>query len=175
MKHVPNLLTAARLALTPYLFVLMWRREYGRLIAWFIVIALTDVLDGFIARHFHASSKLGAYLDPVADKVLLSGAFLVLALTGDMETWLAGIVLGRDALILLGAGALYLAKSRRSFPPSAWGKVSTFAQILFVCFLVGSLDGIPVGPVAAALKWAVVALTVVSGLDYARRAVRGKE
>ena len=82
MKHLPNLLTAARLALTPYLFWLMVRHEYRTIIPWFIAIAVTDVVDGFLARRFEASSRLGAYLDPVADKVLLSGTFLVLALTG---------------------------------------------------------------------------------------------
>ena len=67
----------------------------GLLFRWFIVIAVTDVVDGFLARRFNASSRLGAYLDPIADKVLLSGTFLVLALTGAMEGWLAVVVLGR--------------------------------------------------------------------------------
>ena len=84
MKHLPNLLTAARLALTPYLFWLMVRHQYRTIIPWFIVIGVTDAVDGFLARRFHASSRLGAYLDPLADKVLLSGTFLVLALTGSL-------------------------------------------------------------------------------------------
>ena len=121
MKHLPNLLTAARLALTPYLFWLMVRHEYRTIIPWFIVIGVTDVVDGFLARRFDASSRLGAYLDPIADKVLLSGTFLVLALTGAMEGWLAVVVLGRDVLILAAAGVLYLSTGRRNFPPSPWG------------------------------------------------------
>jgi cardiolipin synthase len=169
MKHLPNLLTAARLAVTPYLFLLMWRREYKPLIPWFIVIAVTDVVDGFLARRFHASSRLGAYLDPIADKLLLSGTFLVLALTGAIEAWLAVVVLGRDVLILAAAAVLYLAKSRRSFPPSVWGKASTFIQVLFICFLIGLLSGIPVSPAVIVLKWATVALVIASLADYARR------
>ena len=62
MKHLPNLLTAARLALTPYLFWLMVRHEYRTIIPWFIAIAVTDVVDGFLARKFHASSRLGALI-----------------------------------------------------------------------------------------------------------------
>jgi cardiolipin synthase (CMP-forming) len=168
VKHLPNLLTAARLALTPYLFWLMVRREYRTIIPWFIVIAVTDVVDGFLARRFQASSRLGAYLDPLADKVLLSGTFLVLALTGAMEGWLAVVVLGRDVVILAAAGVLYLG-GRRSFPPSPWGKLSTFVQILFLCFLIGYLSGIAVAPAVLALKWLTVALVVVSLGDYARR------
>jgi len=169
VKYLPNLLTAARLALTPYLFWLMVRHEYRTIIPWFIVIGVTDVVDGFLARRFQASSRLGAYLDPIADKVLLSGTFLVLALTGAMETWLAVVVLGRDVLILAAAGVLYLATSRRNFPPSPWGKLSTFVQILFLCFQIGYLSGIAVAPAVTALKWLTVVVVVVSLSDYARR------
>ena len=169
MKYLPNLLTAARLALTPYLFWLMVRHEYRTIIPWFIVIGVTDVVDGFLARRYQASSRLGAYLDPIADKVLLSGTFLVLALTGAMETWLAVVVLGRDVLILAAAGVLYLATGRRNFPPSPWGKLSTFVQILFLCFQIGYLSGIAVAPAVTALKWLTVVLVVVSLSDYARR------
>ncbi len=169
MKHLPNLLTAARLALTPYLFWLMVRHEYRTIIPWFIVIGVTDVVDGFLARRFNASSRLGAYLDPIADKVLLSGTFLVLALTGAMESWLAVVVLGRDVVILAAAGVLYLSTGRRNFPPSPWGKLSTFVQIVFLCFQIGYLSGIAVAPAVAALKWLTVALVAVSLGDYARR------
>ena len=169
MKHLPNLLTAARLALTPYLFWLMVRHEYRTIIPWFIVIGVTDVVDGFLARRFHASSRLGAYLDPIADKVLLSGTFLVLALTGAMKGWLAVVVLGRDVVILAAAGVLYLSTGRRNFPPSPWGKLSTFVQIVFLSFQIGYLSGIAVEPAVVALKWLTVALVVVSLGDYARR------
>ena len=169
MTHLPNLLTAARLALTPYLFWLMVRHEYRAIIPWFIAIAVTDVVDGFLARRFQASSRLGAYLDPIADKVLLSGTFLVLALTGAMESWLAVVVLGRDVVILAAAGVLYLSTGRRNFPPSPWGKLSTFVQILFLCFQIGYLSGIAVAPTVAGLKWLTVVLVFVSLGDYARR------
>jgi cardiolipin synthase len=169
VRHLPNLLTAARLALTPYLFWLMVRREYRTIIPLFILIGITDVADGFLARRFAASSRLGAYLDPIADKVLLSGTFLVLALTGALESWLAVVVLGRDLLILAAAGVLYFTTARRNFPPSPWGKLSTFVQIVFLCFQIGYLSGIAVAPAVTALKWLTVALAVASLADYARR------
>jgi len=169
VKHLPNLLTAARLALTPYLFFLMVRHQYRAIIPLFILVGITDVVDGFLARRYGASSRLGAYLDPIADKVLLSGTFLVLALTGAIETWLAIVVLGRDLLILAAAGILYFTTARRNFRPSPWGKLSTFVQIVFLCFQIGYLAGIAVAPTVIALKWLTVALAVVSVADYARR------
>ena len=163
MKHLPNLLSAARLLVAPYLFLVLWRHEYGPSLVLIVICGITDGLDGFLARKLSASSKLGAYLDPVADKVLLSGAFLTLALSGAIEKWLAWIVLGRDAGILLFAGAVFLfTRSLRSFPPSIWGKASTVAQILFILDLIGNL------PLLEGFKWAVVALAFVSGLDYLR-------
>ncbi len=172
MKHIPNLLTVARLALTPYLFLLMWRHDYHGLMWPFALVAITDVLDGFLARRFGSTSPWGAYLDPIADKFLLSGTFLVLALTGAIPAWLAIVVLGRDIAILAAAGILYLAKSRRTFPPSPWGKLSTFVQVLYIMFAMGALAGIKVAPAVGALQWAVVALLIVSLADYARRTVR---
>jgi cardiolipin synthase (CMP-forming) len=169
VKHVPNILTIVRLALTPFLFYILWQHQYSLVIELFIAIALTDIADGFIARHFNAKSALGAILDPIADKALLSGIFLEMAIMGDIERWLVVAVLGRDLLILAGAGALYMAGSRRKFPPSVWGKLSTFVQVLFVCFRLGVLADIHVEPVAIGLKWLVLALAAVSFGDYVYR------
>src|SRR5712691_3975616 len=150
----------------------MWRHDYRGLLWPFALVAITDVLDGFLARRFQASSRWGAYLDPIADKFLLSGTFLVLALTGAIPAWLAVVVLGRDVVILAAAGILYLRKSRRTFPPSLWGKLSTFVQVLYIMFAMGALAGIKVAPAVVALQWAVVALVVVSLADYARHSGR---
>jgi cardiolipin synthase len=169
LKHLPNLLTIARLALTPYLFFLMWRHDYRGLLWPFALVGVTDVLDGFLARRFHSSSRLGAILDPIADKVLLSGTFLVLALTGALDVWIAVIVLGRDVLILAAAGVLSWMKPGVQFPPSPWGKLSTFAQVVFIMFAMGNLAGIHVAPAVVALQWAVAVLAVVTLADYGRR------
>ncbi len=172
MKHVPNLLSLARLLMAPYLFLVLWRREYKLALVVIVVAGITDGLDGLFARRFGASSRLGAYLDPIADKVMLSGTFLTLALDGAVEKWLAVLVLGRDAGILLFAGAMFLfTKSVRNFPPSIWGKASTAAQILFVLALESHLAGFIGEPVVTMLKWLAVVLTAWSGLDYLRRAI----
>ena len=159
----------ARLALAPYLFLLMSRHDYRGLLWPFALVGLTDVLDGYLARRWHAASRLGAILDPLADKVLLSGTFLALALTGAIEAWIAVVVLGRDVLILAGAAALSLGRPGTRFPPSPWGKLSTFAQVLYIMFAMGALSGIKVAPAVIALKWTVAALAAVTLFDYARR------
>ena len=152
--------------MAPFVFVLLIEREYRTVLVLFAIAGLTDFLDGLAARRFGSASRMGAALDPLADKVLLSGTFLTLALTGAIETWVAVVVLGRDVLILAAAGVLYFTKSRRSFSPSTWGKISTAVQIVFVLVIVGQVGG----AVFIALKWATVALAVVSAADYARTA-----
>jgi cardiolipin synthase len=166
VKHIPNLLSAARLALAPYLFILLWRREYTIAFAFCVIAGLTDGLDGLLARRFHVSSRLGAYLDPVADKVLLSGAFLTLALDNAIERWLAVIVFGRDLLILLMVAGAFSLTSIRSFPPSIWGKASTAAQIAFIGFVLAHFAGfVPAFPVEV-MKWLTAALGIWSGAHY---------
>lgn len=166
MKQVPNLLTAARLLAAPYILYLLWTGEYRTALVWFSVASATDVLDGFVARRFQAGSKIGALLDPVADKVLLSGSFLTLGLKGVIPFWLMAIVLGRDLLILGFAIVALARKIRREFPPSVWGKASTAAQIAYVLFAVGHEANITPLIVATILGWTAATLTLWSGIDY---------
>jgi cardiolipin synthase len=166
LKQLPNLLTAARLLAAPYILYLLWTGEYRTAIVWFSVASFTDVLDGFLARRFQAGSKIGALMDPVADKVLLSGSFLILGLKGIIPLWLMAIVLGRDLLILGFAIVALARKLRRDFPPSVWGKASTAAQIAYVLFAVGHEASITPLIVATILAWIAATLTLWSGIDY---------
>jgi cardiolipin synthase (CMP-forming) len=171
MRHVPNLLSTARLLAAPYVFVLLWTHQYPAALIWMFVIGLTDGFDGYIARRFNAASKLGAYLDPVADKVLLSGAFLTLGLTGTIPTWLVWLVLGRDVVILLFAlTILAITRTRRDFPPTKAGKLSTAFQILYILTVTAAAAAwiSPVFP--GVLQWVVLAVTGWSSVDYALRA-----
>src|SRR6185437_12430556 len=97
---LPNLLTGARIAAAPYLFWLLWTRQFPRGFAVIVFAALTDFFDGYSARRWGGNSRAGEVFDPIADKILLSGAFIALWLAGAVQTWLAVVVLGRDALIL---------------------------------------------------------------------------
>ncbi len=175
MKNIPNALSIARLALAPYVFVLLWRRDYVPVLWLFAILGITDVVDGYLARWLNATSRLGAYIDPIADKLLVSGTFLVLALTDAIEKWLAIVVLGRDVVILTVAGLLYILQQRRSFPPSPWGKISTFTQILFVMFAVGHLAGIVGITVVTLLQWLTVMLVGITTVDYGRRILHSEK
>jgi cardiolipin synthase len=169
LTQIPNLLTAARLLAAPYILYLLWTGGYRTAIVWFAIASCTDVLDGFLARRFHAGSRLGALLDPIADKVLLSGSFLTLGLKGIIPLWLMALVMGRD-LMILGFAVLALArKIRRDFPPSVWGKACTAAQIAYVLFAVGHEASLTPLAVAMVLGWIAAALTIWSGIDYIRR------
>jgi cardiolipin synthase len=120
-----------------------------------------------VARRFRLATPVGAWLDPVADKCLLSGAFLALAAAGMMPWWLVGIVFGRDFYILAGAASVMLLTSVRKFPPSIWGKVSTFVQILTVVVSMAGYVG-----AARVMLWPCAAFTIWSGIHYTWRTVQ---
>ena len=169
IQSLPNLLSLARLAIAPYLFWLLWRGHFDLALVAILVAGITDGLDGYLARRLGISSRTGEMLDPIADKVLLSGAFVALWLDGSVEGWLAAIILGRDALILGAAGvALVWSKSPRRFPPSIWGKLSTIAQVALVVTLAARIPE----PVSGIVKWTTATLTVASFLHYAWRYTR---
>jgi cardiolipin synthase len=172
VKLLPNVLSAARLALAPWLFYLLWHREYGLALIVIFLAGVTDGLDGVIARRYGAASKLGAYLDPVADKVLLSGAFLTLAIDNAAPRWLAVLVLGRDVLILLFAAGAFLFTTLRSFPPSFWGKASTTSQIVYIVVLLAHFSGLLGAIFVTLAEYSAAILTVWSFLHYAWTARR---
>lgn len=171
MKQIANILTGARLVLAPYFFLLLWREEYKLALLVCLICGITDGLDGLAARRFNANSKVGAYLDPIADKVLLSGAFITLALRGTIETWFAAVVIGRDIFILLMVAAGFLFTSIRSFPPTFSGKASTTAQIIYILLLAMHLAGW-IGPFLVVLeKWITVGWAALSASEYAVRGI----
>ena len=172
--HVPNLITATRLALAPFVIFAILDGRDGRALALFFVAALTDVLDGAAARHFRLSTTSGAYLDPIADKCLLSGVFLALAASHTVPWWFVAVVFGRDLYILLAASLLMAGNRLRRFPPSLWGKAATFLQIsTAVGWLVSNVFQTSVLlAISSAMLWPCAALTIYSGLDYTWRGMR---
>ena len=173
-RTAPNLLTLVRICLAPFLVVAILQGEYTLGFALFVAAGLTDALDGALARILKQRSTLGQYLDPVADKLLLSTLFLVLMYKRLIPPAVTILVFGRDVGILLVSAILYAAAGRREFSPSIFGKANTIAQIAAVAaVLLHQLT--PVAWVAflriAALD-ATIVLTVASGLHYAWSASR---
>jgi len=171
---VANLVSALRLVLTPFAGLAILDGRFGIALLVFIAAGSTDVIDGYLARRFGGVSRFGAYLDPISDKVLLSTVYLCFAFAGAAPWWLVAIVFGRDVLILLLAGAMLVFTKIRSFTPSAWGKASTFVQIVTaVAVMVDRAAPAPwLGQAATALIWLAAAVTTWSGLHYAWRGIR---
>ncbi len=136
-----------------------------------LAAAVTDVIDGWVARRYSLESRFGAYADPIADKLLLTTVYLSLGVSGDAPVWFVALVLARDVFILLMAGYGLAFTTVRRFPPSIWGKLSTFAQIATgVAILTGRATGMPLIQFWGRLLPYVAAVTTVwSGLDYARK------
>jgi cardiolipin synthase len=162
--NLPNLFTLARLVLAPFVAFDILHSRYGRAIILLFIAGFTDVIDGFLARRLQVSTRTGAYFDPIADKILLSVIYVSLGLAGAMPWWMVAIVFGRDVLILAMAAYGLLFTSLRKFPPSVWGKISTFFQIAAALVVMGARAAIP-APVTLALSL-MIAATVVSGLHY---------
>lgn len=176
VQAVPNLLSLARALSAPFFFYLLYHREYRAAFFLVFIAGWTDIFDGYLARKLNVSSRFGAYADPVADKLLLAGSYVTLALSGAIDRWLAVLVLGRDVMILgFVIGALLFSKKLRNFPPSIWGKLSSLAQILYIGGFLMYQNGwlfTPLLQTYYVVHWAVVALTSISGLDYIRLASR---
>jgi cardiolipin synthase (CMP-forming) len=141
---------------------------------WLLVVAgMSDLLDGYIAKNFNARTELGAYLDPIADKTLLDGIYVALALAGWLPPWLAMLVVGRDVLIVLGVVLIQRRHPVFRARPLLIGKVNTFAQLsLAACTLAYAGGVIDLGTLVTVLIVAVSLTTVLSGAGYAGQAVR---
>jgi cardiolipin synthase len=146
---VPNELTFLRLAFLPFFIIAIKYDRYDLALGILVAAGISDGLDGLLARTLNQKTPLGAYLDPIADKLLLSSSYLVLALKGRIVWWLAIMVLGRDVLILVACAVILLVVGFRSFPPSIWGKATTFFEILLVVIVL----------VQAVFNWRVLVVT----------------
>jgi cardiolipin synthase len=173
-RTTPNLLTLLRICLAPFLVAAILDDRYALSFWLFLVAGLTDALDGAMARLLKQRSVLGQYLDPVADKLLLSTLFVVLTHMKLIPVTVTVLVFGRDLGILVVAAILYAAVGRREFSPSLFGKANTTAQVAAVggVLLRQLTQAHWVAALCTASLAATVALTVVSGLHYSWVAAR---
>jgi cardiolipin synthase len=172
--NVANLFTLSRLVMTPFIIRDILDGQHTRALVLFFIAAWTDAIDGWLARITGNSTTAGAYLDPIADKCLMSGIFLAMGAAQIVPWWFVAIVLGRDLYILLAAIAMMSLTKVRTFPPSGWGKLSTFVQIATaITWLTRNVYPGPVlDTVGSAMLWICAVFTVWSGLHYTLRGVR---
>lgn len=178
--NLPNLLSLLRMGLVPLFVIAITRGEMGKALAIFVVAGVTDALDGFIARFWDQQTTLGTFLDPAADKLLMTAGYVALTIERltpvlSIPLWVTILVIARDVLIVVTAAALYAAQDVKSFPPLALSKVTTALQVLAVALVLLANTGAAGAAVASLAEWSVylvAVFTVASGVGYLLRVVR---
>lgn len=131
--NLPNLITLLRIGAIPLFLILLTDQQYTEALIVFVLAGVTDSIDGAVARLTNSHTVLGAYIDPLADKLLLVSSFLILAFLGFIPHWLAILVVSRDIIILVGFAVLYFITGHSiAVRPTLVGKASTFLQLLIV-------------------------------------------
>jgi cardiolipin synthase len=172
--NLPNLITLGRLLLVPLAISLILDGRYWAAFWVFVVAGISDALDGFIAKRFNRRTRLGALLDPLADKVLLVSVYVTLGVAGQLWTWLVVLVVFRDVMIV---GGFLLIQALVAVPkpsnPLFISKVNTGVQVALVGYVLARRGlGIDAGPLDFVLGIAVAVTTVASGLTYLVRWAR---
>lgn len=181
--NLPNLITMARIFLVPFfLYAVLTRLQIGGLIAAaiFVLAAASDGVDGYLARRNKEVTRLGKFLDPLADKLLISAALIALVELGHISTWVAMVIIGRE-MAVTGLRALAAAEGN-VIAAGPWGKAKTVFQIIFIVtiILAGALpEGLWLQRLAdwlaMPLLWIAMALTIWSGIDYGRAYARDSQ
>lgn len=174
---IPNLLSILRMGLIPWFAISVIDGDATRALWIFAIAGVTDALDGFIARFWRQQSALGAYLDPLADKLLLVTAYVMLAIPNlrlglVIPAWVTALVITRDVVIVVVALVMHLAVGISRFPPSPLSKINTAAQLLAIVGVLLSSRSSVFKAIAGFLVLLVAALTIGSGIEYIYRANR---
>jgi len=163
---LPNLITILRIVLTPVFVIYLIHDNLTSALVVFVVCTASDGVDGMVARLFNQKSRLGAYLDPLADKLLLVTSFLILAARGHLPVWLTVAVIARDVTILLGVVVIHLNKLELHIRPSVVSKINTCFQFITVTAVL-SKGLVSLSPgLYLYFYYATLLFTVASGLHY---------
>jgi cardiolipin synthase (CMP-forming) len=164
--NVPNLITGLRIILTPIFIIYLLQDRLLAALLVFILAGISDGAEGMVARWFNQQSKMGAYLDPLADKILLVAAFVVLGAKGMVPVWLVVMTITRDILILLGVLILFIHQTDVRVKPSYLSKATTLFQLVTIFAVLLGHWIHPVSLVNPYLFWFTGFLTISSGLHY---------
>jgi cardiolipin synthase len=170
---IPNILTFMRMGLIPVFVSLVYYGYSKWALAVFLIAGISDGIDGFLARKFNQESELGTIIDPIADKLLMTVAFIILTLPNVLPPtrhlpipfWVTASVIGRDVLIITIAAAINIITGFRGFKPSFWGKVSTLVQVIGISLVMfAAVSGYSI--FLPTTYFLIVLLVVVSGVHY---------
>jgi cardiolipin synthase len=171
--NIPNLITLARLMSVPLMIWLIVSQRFGIAFSVFVGAGVSDALDGFVAKRFNCRTRLGALLDPAADKALLSSVYVALGIAELLPNWLVILVVFRDVMIIGGFVLFQTIGAPRRFDPLFISKVNTLVQIALVGYVLGRLGvGFPDGALTNILVVMTAVTTLLSGLSYLVRWAR---
>jgi len=167
--NIPNILTVLRILIIPLFVILLIRKMHGHALLVFVLAGVTDGLDGLIARMLNQRSELGALLDPIADKLLLTAAYISLGILETIPGWLAVVVISRDVLIVTGIAVLTFANIPFAIRPTRISKWTTVFQLLTIGVALLDMPFAGAAVMRQALYWTTITMTILSGLHYTYR------
>lgn len=172
LMNLPNYITLVRIILIPFFINLMIYGYYRSALGIFVIACITDALDGMIARITKAQTELGAFLDPMADKLLIVSAFVTLVLLHMLPIWLVIVVVSRDVILVIGSAVIYFTGHDLKARPSIVGKATTVLQLAVVTLsLLLRSYGVHVG-LMSLLYGTTAVFTVASGVQYVARGMK---
>lgn len=170
--NLPNLITVFRILLIPVLVILLWYGHFPWALGVFALAAVSDSLDGLIARLSNQQTRLGTYLDPMADKLLLISGFVTLSLLKVIPAWITIVLVSRDLILMFGTLLLHMIYGSFEITPSWLGKCTTATQLFYVLAILVLLTIDHDNRVLRPVLFLTVFLTIVSGLHYIFRTIR---
>ncbi len=178
-RQIPNIITGVRFLLVPPMMWLLFEGRFGMALGVFALMGLSDALDGFLAKTYDWRTRLGEYIDPLADTTMLMGSYITLGILGLLPLWLVTIVIVRDVVIMTGAIAYHFLTHQLTMAPSIISKVNTASQIILVLFVIlAQLMSLP-DMLIQALIVVTLFTTVASGVAYviewSTRAIRSTQ
>lgn len=169
---IPNLITLARILLTPLFIIFLIQKRYHQALWIFVLAGLSDLADGLIARRWRQKSPLGTFLDPLADKLLMGSSFITLSISHLIPPWLTVIVLSRDLVLVFGVMLFKVVHLPVVVQPSLAGKLCTTTQVSTVLLVLMSQAWWPLPPAfLEALFWLTGGITALSGIHYVLQAL----
>ena len=169
---IPNLITLFRIILTPLFIIFLIQGNYRKALVVFVLAGVSDMADGLIARTWQQKSRLGSYLDPLADKLLMAASFVTLSIYQQIPSWLTVVVLSRDVVLATGVLIFRLADIPLVVRPSLAGKWTTTFQLITVGFVLMSKIWAFPPLVLPVFFWVTGALTTISGMQYFYRGIK---
>ena len=167
LSWLPNAISISRIALILPILLLFINNQFGWALGLFLAAGLSDGIDGYLAKRFHWDTRLGAFLDPAGDKLLLAWSYGTLAYLGHIPVWLAVVVIFRDVVIVAGSFMYHYLVRRLEGEPTRISKLNTALEFVFLVFVMSKAGyGWPDDITITVLGAAVLVTVVISGYDY---------